>query len=353
MKPLHVTEYLWEPAKYPPPALCILYGSETFFQFEAMRHLRSRVLDAEDAEFSFTRFEGAALTLPNLLEELATVAMFGGGRRLVLVEEADTFLSKYRSEMEDYFDAPSTNSVLLLQLHSFSSNTKLFKKAAETALLIQCSGIDEKQLPAWIVRWAKYRHQTEMEPGAAEVLLEHVGVEVGLIDQEIAKLALMVDPGAAITTALVEKGVGAWRSRTTFEMLDLALAGKTAEAIRQLNRLFAAGENPVGILAQIAYTLRKLGAATRLILDSEARGKKISVQAALTQVGINKYFLAKTEFHLRMLGRSRGEKLLGQLLEADLDLKGGSRVDPKFVLEKFLTRLSSPALRGNRVPISK
>lgn len=340
MKPLHATDYLWEPSKYPVSGICVLFGSETFLKYEVMKHLRNEILGDEDAEFSFTRFEGPTLALPRLLEELATVAMFGGGRRLVLVEDADAFITKFRPELEDYADSPSAANLLMLQTQTFPANTKLFKKVAAQGMVIDCNGMNEPQCADWIVRWSKLRHQTPIDSAAATLIVQLVGTEIGLINQELAKLALLADD-KGITTELVAKGVGSWRSRTTFEMLDLALAGKSGEAIRQLSQLFAAGENPVGILAQIAYSLRKLAAATRLIQDSEAAGKKLTVAAALTQLGVNKFFLSRMEQQLKMLGRRRGGHLLSWLLEADLDLKGGSRADPRLILERFIIRLSA------------
>jgi DNA polymerase III delta subunit len=128
-------------------------------------------------------------------------------------------------------------------------------------------------------------------------------------------------------------------------MLDLALDGKTAAAIRQLNALMLAGEDAAKILPQIAYTLRKLAAATELILDAERRKSKLSVRSALEKAGIKGFVLEKTEKQLIHLGRHRGAKLSKWLLQLDLDLKGDSRSDKRLLLETFIVKLSSAKLR--------
>jgi DNA polymerase III delta subunit len=170
-------------------------------------------------------------------------------------------------------------------------------------------------------------------------------MEHGLLDQELAKLALMADANKGITTELVDQAVGSWRSRTAFEMLDLALEGKTAAAVRQLDALMLAGENAIGILAQISATLRKLAAATELILDAESRQNKMSVRTALEKSGVKGFFLGKTEKQLIQLGRHRGAKLSDWLLQLDLDLKGESRSDPRLLLEMFVVKLANAKLR--------
>ena len=125
------------------------------------------------------------------------------------------------------------------------------------------------------------------------MLVEMVGPELGLLDQELAKLALMAGNDKKITPEMVQKMVGGWRAKTTWEMLDLALDGNVAEALRQIDRLLASGEAPIGLLAQISASLRRLAAATRLILQAEAAGRRIGVGPALQQAGVNKFFVQK------------------------------------------------------------
>lgn len=345
MKPVSIHDFLWEPSKYPVKELCVVFGDDAFLKFHAVRKLRDQVLDGEDAEFSLTRFEGDSVGMDDVLKEVATRAMFGGGRRFVQLEDADAFVAKYRSELEDYADRPSKRAVLLLQLQSFPSNTRLFKKVVETGLVVEAKTLSESEIPQWIVRWAKHRHGVVCKTDAAQLLLERIGPEHGLLDQELAKLALTVPEKGSITTESVEQSVGSWRTQSTFEMLDLALSGQTAAAVAQLDKLMSAGENAIGVLAQIAYTLRKLGAATELILQAERNHRKITVASALEQVGIKRFVLNKAEKQLKMLGRHRGRQILDWLLQTDLDLKGASRSNPRLILEMLIVRIAEPRLR--------
>jgi DNA polymerase-3 subunit delta len=327
--------------------MCVVFGDDLFLRSSAVRHLRDRVLAAEDAEFAMSQFEGDDATFKDVLRELRTVAMFGGDKRVVRVDEADSFVTKNRAELENYVANPSAQAVLILQLKTFPSNTKLFKILADSGLLIEAKSSSEKEMPQWVVQWSKHHHHTPCDSAAAEMIVQRIGLEHGLLDQELAKLSLMVtDAKKGITRELVEQAVGSWRSRTAFEMLDLALEGKTAAAVRQLDALILAGEHAVGILAQISSTLRKLAAATELILDAERRKSgKVSVRSALEKAGVKGFVLNKTEKQLLHLGRHRGAKLPNWLLQLDLDLKGDSRSDPRLLLETFIVRLSTAKLR--------
>jgi DNA polymerase-3 subunit delta len=139
--------------------------------------------------------------------------------------------------------------------------------------------------------------------------------------------------------------VGGWRAKTTWEMLDAALDGQPAAAMQQLDRLLASGENPVGLLAQISASLRRLAAATRLVLQAEAAGRRVALRPALEQAGIRAFVLQKAEQQLRRLGRQRGGQLYRWLLEADLDLKGDSTIPPRHILERLVLRLAAPPVK--------
>jgi len=351
MKPLPVHEYLWDTAKFPAKPICVVYGDDAFLRSSAVRHVQDQVLAAEDAEFALSRFDGdnAKLDFKEVLQELRTAAMFGGGRRVVRVDEADMFVSKHRAELEKYVEKPSEQAVLILQLKLFPITTNLFKKLVASGLLIEAKTLSEKEMAGWVIRWSKHHYQTLCDKVAAEMIVERIGVEYGsgLLDQELSKLALMVtDKQKGITPELVEQAVGSWRSRTVFDMLDLALEGNTAAAVRQLNALLSAGEAPESILNPISTRLRQLAAATEIILDAERQKRKVSVRAALEKVGVKGYFLNKTEKQLVNLGRHRGAKLSDWLLQLNLAWRGDSRSENRrVVLEMFIIELSAAQLR--------
>ena len=56
---------------------------------------------------------GQKSALADVLDELFTLPFFSR-RRLVIVEEADTFVTKHRKDLEAYVQAPSTSGTLVL-----------------------------------------------------------------------------------------------------------------------------------------------------------------------------------------------------------------------------------------------
>jgi len=346
-KALHAIDYLADSDRHPPCPVCVVFGNEPFLKRHALARLRRDVLPGDDAEFSLATFDGPKTELGNVLDELATVAMFGGGRRLVVVDDADDFVTRYRPELEDYVARPGSTGVLVLDVKQWASNTRLYKAVAKSGLPIDCNAPAPGSLARWLAHWAKQVHGVRLASPAAELLVEMIGPELGLLDQELAKLALTAGPDGKITVEAVGRSVGSWRAKTTWEMLDAALAGNAREALVQLDRLLLAGENPVGILAQISASLRRLAAATRLVLQAEQAGRRMALGDALEQSGVKRFVLGKAERQLRRLGRHRGARLYRWLADADLDLKGASPMSPELILERLIVRL---AARDPRVP---
>jgi DNA polymerase III subunit delta len=340
-KPPSAIDYLARQAKYPARPVCAAFGNDAFLRRQTILALREAVLGGGDADFSLTTFDGGDTLWCDVHETLSTVAMFGGGKRLAVVDDADDFVSRYRQQLEDYVARPSRSGVLVLDLDSMPSNTRLYKAIAADGLLIDCAAPTAARLTKWLVDWAKQRHGVTLAPAAADLMVESVGPELGLLDQELAKLALSAGEERRISPELVQKLAGGWRAKTTWDMLDAALDGKPKEAIEQLDRLLASGEQPIGLLGQIATSLRRLAAATRLVLQAEAARRKVNLRGALEQAGVRSFVLQKAERQLRLLGRRRGMQLYRWLLQADLDLKGGSRLPPRVILERLIVRLAA------------
>jgi DNA polymerase-3 subunit delta len=230
-KPLDALDFLAHPEKHQPAPVCVLFGDEGFLQRQVLAEIKQLVLSGDDAEFSTSTFDGNDVELRDVLDALSTRALFGGGRHLVVIEEADDFVSKNRPALETYAGKPKADSVLVLLVKLWPATTRLYKALAETGLQIECRFPPAAKLLKWLVAWSKKRHDAKLEPDAAERLTETLESDLGLYDQELAKLAALAGPGGTITAELVDEAVGGWRAKSAWEMLDAALDGNTATAL--------------------------------------------------------------------------------------------------------------------------
>ena len=347
---IHAFDFLAKPNDCTIEAgVCALFGDEPLLKRYVQKAIVRQVL-GEGEDVPYFTFDGMQAQWRDVHDELSTVSLFSSGPRLVVVDDADKFVSAFRDVLEDYGASPS--GVLVLLVNTWPGNTRLAKTVAQHGLSIECrvpqikrgntKSLDTKRLQKWLVRWAKGTHQVELEPAAAEEMLELVGPELGLLDTDLAKLALFVEPNGKINSQMVQDIVGGWRAKSIWHLVDAAAAGKTGEALAGVDRLLQMGEAPQALFGQIAWSLRRYAAATRVYQQAELTGRRMSLDTALEQSGFRRFELKEAQGRLRQLGRHRAGELYRWLLETDLALKG-SHSQPhraRLKLEQLLTRLS-------------
>lgn len=354
-KALHVFDFLAAPAEHPPAGVCVLFGDEPFLRQLARRQIRQAVLDSTADDVPFAEFDGRTAEWRDVVDELATVALFGPGRRLAQVDEGDDFIKKYRDKLEDYAAKPARNSVLVIDATTFPGNTRLYKAVEKSGLAIHCAApeksggkrkaIDLAQLGRWLIQWSRDQHDCKLERTAADLLLELVGPDVGLLDQSLAKLALFAGKGGKVTPEMVRDVIGGWRTQTIWELLDAATEGDAAAALLQLDHLVQAGESPIALFGQISWSLRRFAATTRIFQHGMRVGRRPGIAEALQQAGFHQWpqgALAKAESQLKQLTRHRAGKLYRWLLDADLALKGSHSQDARarLVLEMLIVHMA-------------
>jgi DNA polymerase-3 subunit delta len=322
--------------------LCAVVGDDAYLKSAVLVALRRVVLGSDSGEFALTTLAGSDTKFRDVLDALATVSLFGGERRLVVVEEADSFVTEFRRDIEAYLQRPFRGGLLVLDVKSWPANTILAKAVAATGLAIDCKSPSEAQAKAWICRHASAEFDVRLDAGAADALLELLPLEIGVLAQEVAKLALLAGERRLIDVALVNENVGGWRTRTAWEMIDAAADGRAAVALAQLDRLISAGEKPQGLLPQMGATLRRFATATRQIEAAEKLKQKLALRDALSKAGVPPFKQSQAERQLRRIGRRRALQLTDWVLSADLAMKGHNSSDDRArsELECLIVRLA-------------
>src|SRR4051812_41696711 len=110
-----------------------LVGSDAFLQLQEL----ARILREMPADVQRSDFDGDSAELAQILDELRSFAMFGGDK-LVTVRNADAFVTKYRTQLEEYVAEPSSSGVLVLRLNSLPGNQRIHKLIQKTGEVVPC-----------------------------------------------------------------------------------------------------------------------------------------------------------------------------------------------------------------------
>lgn len=169
--------------------------------------------------------------------------------------------------------------------------------------------VDTESLPGWLRSRAK-QLKVDMEPAAAQLIVDRVEGNLLAAKQELEKLSLLAG-GAPINTDLVLRSVGNSARYDVFQLAEAAAAGDAGRALRVLLGLKSEGAEPTLILWALVRELRGLWQAReRDRLRSSGRGSGWNLAATPS---------ARALSRLKKLPLAR---LLVQASHADRVIKG-------------------------------
>jgi DNA polymerase-3 subunit delta len=208
-----------------------LVGTDSFRQLQALHD----ILAAMQADVHRVDVEGERAELADVLDELRSFAMFGGAK-LVVVREADAFISRFREQLEDYVASPSDSGTLVLRLNSLPSNQRIYKAIAKTGKIEDCN--PPKDVVRWVADEGQSAHGIKLSPDAARLLVELVGNDLGRLDGELAKLALQSDDtGGKVDADAVTHSAAFQREQEMWDMTNELAAGNAAAALKRWRQL--------------------------------------------------------------------------------------------------------------------
>ncbi|HNQ22947.1 MAG TPA: DNA polymerase III subunit delta [Phycisphaerae bacterium] len=308
-------------------AVYAIVGADRFLRQEALNALLAQAPPGV-AGLEPSRFDGTEAELAEVLDEVRTLPLLGG-RRVVIVDDADAFISAHRAAMERYCESPSPAGCLILVCDSLGRNTRLHRIITQRYQLIACEPLKGGALPGWLSERATRVYGKRLERAANALLLEQVGSAPGLLDAELAKLAVYVGARPEIVAADVEALVGQQREELVFRVVDAMTGGDVAQALRCWEQVLATDRAAEArAVGGLAYAIRRLRQAHR----DRQRG------ASWYELG--RLLFTNDEGARRMLASTSEavlEAQLAELLEADVAVKTGLSTAAS-VVEKFIVR---------------
>jgi len=306
----------------------VITGKDRYLRQQARESLAQRLV-GKDQGLSVSNYNGNSVELAVVLDELRTLP-FLSERRVVIVDDADKFVSDNREVLEKYAGNPSTTGVLVLICDSWRSNTRLAKLlVAGAGEVIVAEPMKGAKAISWLVQHARENGKM-FGPGAAESLVRVVGNDTGRLSGELEKLTLYVGNRKTIDTDDIEALCGVTAEQSIFLINDQVAEGKTAEALITLNRLIQADRTAeFSMVGVLAFSLRRLLKA-RTLADAGYGQHDILSACGVYPPFVDRFLNQVQRFTTRKL-----KTLVGRLAELDYANKTG--LGPaKLNLETFI-----------------
>jgi len=320
----------------------LVYGEETFLVEEVYRALRAAIVRPETADFNFHVLEPGPDQLSQALS-LAQTQPFFADRRLVVVKDCPAIVPRRKAGAEEeaqgdagdanllaYLKAPVSSTVLLFLAASVDARRKTTKALMAAGGAVECQPLKTEDA----VMWVQQRAQSEgkrLGTQAANMLVERVGPDLGLLAGELEKLVLYVGGAREIRPADVETMVANLAETEIYRLSDAVLKRDRARAVALLERLLQQVDHPLQLLSALTNRFRQL------LLVKALAERRLPRREAAQLAHMHPYAFGKLADHAATVDREQITAALRRLLEADLAMKSG--FDPRLTLETVVAEL--------------
>lgn len=314
-----------------------LHGGDEYSKSVAAKALLERYADPATEAFNVDRIVGTETSVERLASIIATPPMMASWR-VVHVKETEGLAAspKAREVVLEAARNPPPGLVLILQATvPARSKAKFYKVLARVATAAEFKPVSADAAPGWLVTWARDELGVTLEIEAAQGLAGAAGTELGVLTQEVRKLAEMVGDGAVVDLDAVKRGGIRLPTQDRWAWFDLVGSRRIGEAARGLPVLLEQGETVIGLVVGLSTQLLRIGVA--------AEGGLPAVQAALPP--FQRFLARRIVSQARRWTRAeladavRGLRRLDRLLKA-------SAIPGAVLLEGWLLGLTVRGRRG-------
>jgi len=308
-----------------------VHGKERFLVERLVDKLRAALVTGPMAGFNFRRVRGKETDGAEISAEARAVPMMAS-HRLVVVDEADKLDAADWEALEGYLAAPAAQTTLVFVAEKFDLRRSVLSRASKRKEVHAAEPLTEKGLPAFVRSRAEERG-VRLGPGADSAIAAAIGPDAAAIDDAVVRLGLFAGPDGTAREADVAEVVAAVRQRSVFELVDAIGSRRRAEAVALLERLLAAREEPLKLLALLARHYRQLLAA-RIETHRGAGEAELA-----SRLGVHPFVAKKLAAQCGRFSGAELETALARLARADLDLKS-SRRPGNLILEEAVIGLA-------------
>jgi DNA polymerase-3 subunit delta len=258
------------------------------------------------------------------------LGLFGGERRLVIVEDVDAWKAPEAKVVAEYLKSPAPETVLALVGAELKKESALAKACAKAGELLLYDAPRKRDLPGWVAKQFE-QHGATADRDACTLLVEMVGGDPDSLRSEIEKLSTWAG-SEPVTEEDVRLLASASAETSVFVLSDAwgkkDIAGGLA-AVESLLERSGSRELPrlAALLANHVARVR----ACQALAEEGVRPRDAAGKLKMHPFVAEKAFAQAANYSPDELAHA-----VTRLAELDLALKGNSRLSGELELERAL-----------------
>ena len=302
----------------------------------AVRRLRERIGDEATELLSALEASGE-----DVVASCNALGLFASERRLVVVENLESWKAAEVEPVVAYLKVPSPDTVLALVGEGVKKDSPLAKAVAKVGELLVYDlpkRGTRADVPAWVGRQFAALG-LKVDPSVCRLLVELVGDDLNELAGEVEKLAVW-SAGEPIGKSEVELLVPARGEIPPFAMTDAWGRRDVAGVLAASERLLARGLSGRDALPRIVGLLTSH--ISRVAECQALAAEGVSARAAADRLKKNRFYVEKLFEQASNFTEDELRDAIVRLAELDLALKGGSRLAGELEFSRALVELTRP-----------
>lgn len=318
-----------------------LYGQENYFIFQAVSHIKKRVVNESFEGFNLNYIDGEKIDLSKF-EDMTDLLPMMADKRLIIIKDLDLdkFSKNDSKKFLEIVNNISETTVLLVYQDLISVNLKKSYKYKKFADIIAKNGVvcdfalkDKQTLKRKLCQRARKSYiQLDME--TADILVERCSSSYMVLVNELDKLINYVGEGEITKKHIDECSIKSIDS-SVFNLAKAILSNNYDKAYSLLDELLYLRQEPVAILSALSLVFADIYRAKCGVIASK------SAQDIVTDFKYkrNRQFAVKNAIRdVKRFSASHIRYCIGVLYNADIQLKS-SKLDNRLILEQMLGKM--------------
>lgn len=311
-----------------------LMGEEAYYIDMISDFIEDNLLSEEEKGFNQMVLYGRDVSIEDIVSNAKRYPMMAE-RQVVIVKEAQE-LSRTIEQLSEYAEHPQPTTVLVIcyKYKTLDKRRKLCKLIEKSGCLFESKKLYDNQVGDWIVANLEEKG-LRIQPKACHMLVEFLGTDLSKIDNELEKLAMILEKGTEVKPVHIEENIGISKDFNNFE-LRKAIGERQLVKANQIVNYFA--QNPK--TNPLVMTISLLNSFfTQLLLYHGLKDKgRINVSKSLK---INPYFVQDYQKAASNYPMRKVAQIISHIREADVMSKGvgASNMSHGDILKQLLFKI--------------
>lgn len=323
-----------------------LYGDESFL-IDMIQDEIEKLIPKEQKDFNFDLIYGNESNPAQVLNVAQSYPMMAE-KRIVIVRDFlkldENSEGEGIKEFTGYFENPNPTTVLCLIDNKFPDKRrdpgKYLNKHKDSGkfAIHEFGKVDERNLPDWIIDWARHSHKRQINPEAAQVLGQLVGPDLKLLSSEIDKLCTFVDTSEPIEVGHIKKITQSYRDYNVIELKNVVIKRDLDQALQIAEQMLLKSNNNTGeIIKTVGFFYSVFSNIWQICRLTE---KGLNKQQVQDQLNIRSNYIFNIQYQEASRFRlAEMPNIFEALLDADSAAKGFSTLDTPSIFLLLIKRI--------------